>query len=209
MTTYLLALVLLLPLQQFERQFEQQLQALRSVREQLQLQQQQLERLTEVLEETQKPPPSMCAGAIQRLNGSTPAAVGPGEDVSVPLYLYSTVSRPLKDCLPSEIRVSVNFLDREGILVCSGVVSDVAIQRGLTENIHLEIKPWNLPEFIRWSNEPQALSPPRSLTCLGPAGLTQMTTLEMERVGFLEIYSTLLPSGGGVATAELRIDLVR
>jgi len=209
MSIFLLAWVMLLGPQQLEREFEQQRQELRQVRDQLQLQQQQLERLTALLEEAQQPPAAVCTAAIGQLTGSTRTRVGPGENVTVPLNLFSTVSQPLEACLPSEIRVTASCLDRGGNLICSGVVPDVAIQRRLTEIINLEVRPWNLREFIRWSNEPQTVSPARSLACLPPNGLTQTTTLELDRVGSLQIYSTLLPSGGGLSTTQFQIDLVR
>ena len=209
MSIFLLAWVMLLTPQQLEQQFEQQRQELRQVRDQLQLQQQQLERLTELLEEAQNSPATICTAAIRQLNGSTQVGVGPGENVTVALNLFSTVSQPRENCLRAEIRVTASYLDRDGNLICSGVVPKVATQRESTETINLEIRPWNLREFIRWSNEPQTVSSARGLTCLGPNGLTQTTTLELERVGSLQIYSTLLPPGGGVSTAPFRIDLVR
>jgi hypothetical protein len=111
--------------------------------------------------------------------------------------------------LPAEIRVTASYLDRDGNLICTGTVPDVATQRRLTDSFNLEIRPWNLRGFIHWSNEPQAVNPPRSFACLGPDGLTQTSTLELERVESLLIYTTLLPSGGGVSTTQFRIDLVR
>ena len=205
----LLAWIALLPPQQLEREFEQQRQELQQIRNQLQVQQQQLERLTELLEDSQDPAAIICTAAIRQLNGPGRESVGPGDAVSVSLNLFSTVSQPREECLPAEIRVTASYLDTAGKLICSGMVPGVAVQNSLTESIYLEIRPWNLREFIRWGNEPQTVRPASRLDCLVPDGLTQATTMELSQVASLQVYSTLLPSGGGVSTAEFWIDLVQ
>ena len=204
MSSLLLAWVLVLTPQQSGQQSEQQRQELRQIQQQLQLQQEELERVTELLEEQQAKP--LCLANIRLVNDSGP--VGLGLEASLPLNLFSTTSRPREDCLPAEIRLTASYFDRTGNLICSGVIRDAATQRGLTESINLEIRPWNLIEFVRWINESQTVGAPKNLVCVSPDGLTRATSIEPGLARSLLIHSTLLPEGGGLSTAEFRINLL-
>ena len=102
------------------------------------------------------------------------------------------------------------YLDPNDNLVCNGVVQNVAVQRALTQNINLEIWPWNFREFVWWRNEPpQTNSGPRAFFCFNPDGQAQVTPAQSERVVSVRIWTTVLPPGGGLSSTELQLDLQR
>ncbi len=211
----LLALVMFLPQQAMEAQLQQQQRTLQRQQQQLQQLERRVERSVGLLEEVrqehrdQQPQPS-CAARISWVAGSERRDVPPGDTVSVLLNLFSTVSRPRETCLPAEVRVTVSFLDGDDNLVCNGAVPNVAVQDSLTQSINLELWPWNFREFVWWRNEPpQTNSGPRAFFCLTPDGQAQVTPGQLERVVSVRIWTTVFPPGGGLSSAELRLDLQR
>ena len=206
MSSLLLAWVLVLTPQQSDQQFEQQRQELRQIQQQLQLQQEELERLTELLEEQQDLITPLCAPELRLVNSA--GRVGPELEASLPLNLFATMGRSRRDCLGGEIHLTANYFDRNGNLICSGMIENAATQRNSIQSINLEVRPWNLREFVRWVNQPERVGAPRSFVCVSPDGLTQATSIEPGQAQSLLIHSTLLPAGGGFSTAEFQIDLL-
>ena len=209
-----LAVAMFLQPQSLESQLQQQQRLLQQQQQQLQQLQRQVDRSVELLEAVQQehleqPGPS-CSAHIRSVTGADRRSVAPGDTVSVQLNLFSTVSQPRLNCLPAEVRVTVSFLDADENLVCSGAVENVAIQNSLTQNINLELWPWNLREFVWWRNEPpQTNSGPRAFFCQTPDGQAQATPGQLERVVAVRVWTTIFPPGGGLSSSELRLDLQR
>ena len=215
MTSLLLFLMALQPSQQIEQQMQRQQQQLEQVRRQLEQQQQQLDRMLGLLErqsqgDRREPPRPLpvCSVEVRRVNGTEVRKVPANAGAVVPMNLFSTVSRPVDGCLPAEIRITASYLDASDNLVCSGTVESTAIQSALTQSINLEIRPWNLREFVRWKNEPpQTNSGPKRLVCVNPEGTAETTSEELERVFSARVRATILPAGGGMSTTEIHLNL--
>ena len=125
-----------------------------------------------------------------------------------PLNLFSTVSRPLSACLPAEIRVAASYLDAAENLICTGIVENIAVQNNLTQSVNLDIRPWNVREFVRWRNEPPEVnSGPRRLVCLNPEGTAEVTSDDLGRVASAHIRATVLPANGGMSSVEIKLKL--
>lgn len=190
---------------QSQPQTEQQLQQLR---QELQQQRQQFGRFLELLEqqEQKRAERRFCSAEIRSVNSNTQRRVPLNIAATVPLSLFSVVTKPQGDCLQAEIRVTANYLDTNDSLVCSGVIENVAIQNTLTQTINLDIRPWNLREFVRWRNEPSPInSGAKRLVCVSADGLTEVTSEELERVTSIKVNATVLPRGGGLSTAEIQL----
>ena len=204
-------LLFLIPLQS-QQQIQQQLDV---VHRQLDVQEQQLNRVLGMLE---RPAPQVrneqtdqrpvCSVEVRRVSGPDQRKVPVNVAAVVPLNVFSTVSRPAEGCLPAEIRVTASYLDAADNLVCSGAVENIAIQTSLTQSVNLDIRPWNLREFVRWRNEPpQTNSGPKRLVCVNPEGTAETTTEELGRVTSARIRATILPAGGGMSTTEIQLNL--
>ncbi len=130
MTTLLLAWILVLPPQQLEQELQQ-------IQQQLQLQQEELERLTELLEEQQDLIAPLCTPELRLVNNR--GRVGRELEASLPLNLFATMGRlrtattgrSRRDCLGGEIHLTANYFDRNGNLICSGMIENAATQRNL------------------------------------------------------------------------------
>jgi hypothetical protein len=147
-----------------------------------------------------------CSAEMRFVSSSDPRTVAPNPTATVPLNLHSTVSRPSGVCLPAEIRVTASYLDGEDNLICSGVVDNAASQTSFTQSVNLLIRPWNLQEFVRWRNEPpQVNSGFKRLSCMDPEGLAEANSEALARVTSVRIRVTVLPSAGGISTAETMI----
>ena len=193
------------------------------IEQQLQHQQQQLEQIHRDIEQVQKtldtlekPVPqgkadqtkSICSVELLRVNGAEQRRVPPNIAAVVPLSLFSTISKPTDSCLPAEIRVTASYLDANDNLICSGVVENIAFQDTLTQSVNLEIRPWNLREFVRWRNEPpQINSGPKRLVCLNPESTAEATAEDLDRVSSARVRATVLPKGGGLSTTEVQLNL--
>ena len=102
--------------------------------------------------------------------------------------------------------MTASYIDANDALVCSGVVENVATQTSLTESINLEVRPWNLREFVRWTNEPpQTNSGAKRLVCINAEGLNEVRSEELARVTSIRVRATILPRGGGMSTMEIQI----
>jgi hypothetical protein len=171
-------------------------------------QRQQIARLVEMLEKGQKQSPSApaCSAEIRAVGVSDRKGVPLTATAAVAFNLFSVVTKPANACLQAEVQVTASYLDGNDALVCSGVVENVATQTSLTESINLEIRPWNLREFVRWTNEPpQTNSGAKRLTCINVEGLTEVRSEELARVTSVRVRATVLPKGGGMSTVEMQI----
>jgi len=169
----------------------------------------QIDRLLEILnQKEQKPsaPAPICTAEIRAVGSFDQKRVPVIGTAVVPFNLFSVVTKPLDACLQAEVRVTASYLDANDTLVCSGVVENVATQTSLTESINLEIRPWNLREFVRWTNEPpQTNSGAKRLTCINVEGLSEVRSEELGRVTSVRVRATVLPKGGGMSTMEMQI----
>jgi len=199
MTTPLLLVLLTLEPQQ-QTQMDQ-------IQQELQQQRQQIGHLMDLIEKNQKQtPPPVCAAEILRVGSLDQRSVPLTATASVPFNLFSVVTKPENACLHGEVRVTASYMDGNDALICSGVVENVATQTSLTESINLEIRPWNLREFVRWKNEPpQRNSGAKTLTCINVEGLSEVRSEELGRVTSVRIRATVLPKGGGMSTMEMEI----
>src|SRR5262245_47846283 len=197
--TALLLLLLTIPPQQ-QTQMDQ-------IQQELQQQRQQIGQLMELLDKNQKQmPPPVCAAEVLRVGSLDQRTVPVTATAAVPFNLFSVVTKPENACLQAEVRVTASYLDANDALICSGVVENVAMQTSLTESINLEIRPWNLREFVRWTNEPpQTNSGAKRLTCINVAGLSEVRSEELANVTSVRIRATVLPRGGGMSTMEVQI----
>jgi hypothetical protein len=178
---------------------------LEQMRQELQQQGQQISRLADVIErQNEKEPTPLCTAEVRPAGGAGPRIVPLNSTAVVFLNLFSVVTNPATACLPAEIRVTASYLDANEGLVCSGVVEGVATQSALTESINLEIRPWNLREFVRWRNEPPQLnSGAKRLTCINAEGLSEVRSEELAGVTSARVRATVLPKGGGMSTTEI------
>jgi hypothetical protein len=197
---------LLFVLLAFEPQQQTQMD---QIQQELTQQRQQIGHLLELLDknQNQKPAPSpICAAEIRPVGTLDQRRVPVTPTAAVPFNLFSVVTKPLESCLQAEVRVTASYLDANDGLICSGVVDNVATQTSLTESINLEIRPWNLQEFVRWKNEPpQTNSGAKRLTCINAEGLNEVRSEELARVSSVRVRATVLPRGGGMSTMEMQI----
>src|SRR5580692_4982651 len=134
-------LLFLIPLQS-QQQIQQQLDV---VHRQLDVQEQQLNRVLGMLERPAPPavrsdpeePRPVCSVEVRRVSGPDQRKVPVNVAAMIPLNVFSTVSRPAEGCLPAEIRVTASYLDAADNLVCSGAVENIAIQTSLTQIVNL------------------------------------------------------------------------
>ena len=209
MIPILLMLATLQAQQQTEQQAQRQQIQLEQLRQELQQQREQLGRLLQIIErqsQKQEKETPVCSAEIRRVNESEQRRVPLNSAAVTPLNLFSVVTKPMDACLQAEIRVTASYLDANDNLVCSGVVENVASQNNLTQSINLEIRPWNLREFVRWTNEPpETNSGARRLVCVTADGLTEATSEQLRRVALVRVRATVLPRGGGMSTTEIQL----
>jgi len=196
---------LLLLLLAFEPQQQTQMD---QIHQELLQQRQQIGRLLELLGKDQKQaaPARVCSAEARAVGSTDQKRVPMTPTAVVPFNLFSVVTKPEEACLEAEIRVTASYLDATDTLVCSGVVENVATQTTLTESINLAIRPWNLREFVRWTNEPpQSNSGAKRLICINAEGLSEARSEELARVTSIRVRATVLPRGGGMSTIEMQI----
>jgi hypothetical protein len=176
------------------------------IQQELMQQRQQMAHLLDSIEKSQKQQTPVCLAEIRAVGTSDQRRVPLTTMAVLPFNLFSVVTKPIESCLHAEVRVSASYLDADDAVICSGVVENVAIQTALTESINLEIRPWNLREFVRWRNEPpQTNSGAKRLTCIGADGLSEARPEELSRLASLRVRATVLPRGGGMATIEMQV----
>jgi hypothetical protein len=202
----LLAFGFHMPLQQTtDQELRRQQQQLDQIHSQLE----QLGRITELLELAQRGPKSAnCTAQLNWVTGGQDVRVPASPSAVVRLNLFSTVSEPSAGCLPAEIRLAASYLDATESLICTGIVEDIAVQDRSTQSVNLDVRPWNIQEFVRWRNEPPAVnSGARRLPCLNPEGTAEATNEELAKVASVHVRVTVLPAGGGIAGVEIGFKL--
>jgi hypothetical protein len=196
---------LLLLLLGFEPQQQTQMD---QIHQELVQQRQQLGRVLELLEKDQKQATSgsICSAETRLVGSPDPKRVPINSTAVVPFNLFSVVTKPAEVCLQAEVRVTASYLDANDTLICSGILENVATQTSLTESINMEIRPWNLREFVRWTNEPpHNNSGAKRLTCINAEGLSEVRSEELARVTSVRVRATVLPRGGGMSTMEIQV----
>lgn len=184
----------------------QQQTQMEQIQQELMQQRQQMARLLDSIEKSQKQVVPVCLAEIRAVGSPDQRRVPLTTTAVLPFNFFSVVTKPIESCLNAEVRVTASYLDADDALVCSGVVENVAMQTSLTENINLEIRPWNLREFVRWRNEPpQTNSGAKRLTCINPDGLSEARPEELSRVTSVRVRATVLPRGGGMSTIEMQV----
>jgi hypothetical protein len=202
----LFAIGLHTPLQQsMEQELRRQQQQLEQIHGQLE----QLSRITELLERSQHAPkPGSCTAQLTWVTGGQDVRVAATPTAVARLNLFSTVSEPSAACLPAEVRIAASYLDATENLICTGIVEHIAEQNSSTQSVNLDIRPWNIQEFVRWRNEPPAInSGARRLACVNPEGVAEVRNEELARVASVHIRVTVLPEGGGIAAVEMNLKL--
>jgi hypothetical protein len=169
----------------------------------------ELQQVVSNLEQELKRP--FCSAELRFDSSAEARSVSPDATATVPLNLYSTVSKPAGTCLPAEIQVAASYLDAFENVICSGVVENAATQNSFVQTINLLIRPWNLQEFVRWRNEPPRVNSGfKRLSCLDPEGLAEVNNTEaLARVKSVRIRVTVLPSSGGLSSVETTLRLQR
>lgn len=117
--------------------------------------------------------------------------------------LFSAVGNP--SVCGGQLTISAAYFDAADELICAGHVSQVAVQRDVPQITHLEFRPTNLTEFVRWRNGARAPLRALPLTCTNAEGTTETQLGELDRAASLRVYATLFTRFGGMATAELRM----
>jgi hypothetical protein len=199
--TFILLFTMLEP----EQQVEQQLEAIRL---QMQQMRQQLGQVLERLDGPQSAKPE-CLAELRWVSGNDPRSVAADGGVAQ-LNLFSTISKPVSGCLPAEIRVTASYLAAGGDLICTGAIENVATQDQLAQPINLDVRPWDLEQFVRWRNEPPQINTgAKRLVCVNPEGVAEARAEELREVSSVRVRATVLPAGGGLSTAEIQINLQR
>jgi hypothetical protein len=173
-------------------------------------QQSEIDRLSKQVQELAKP---VCTSEIHAVNGIGPKLVPASAGAVVPINLSINVSKPADNCLPAEVMVTGLYLDSEDNLICSGTVENVAFVSPAIrpfQIVNLDIRPWNLIEFVRWRNEPpERNSGPKRLVCFNPEGTAEATPEELGRVASVRVRANALPKNGGTSTVEVQLRLRR
>jgi len=132
----------------------------------------------------------------------------------------TSISQTTNDCLPATIYLTATYLDADDNPICSGTVPNLfeskidprfPLRFGHVDVFHLDVKPTNILEFVRWKNAPvptPSMTPPRRLICLNLEGLAETPAQEILRAATLKLHATVLPRTSGVATAETRLTLI-
>ena len=203
---------MLQPQQGAEQQLQRQQQQLDEAHQQMRQQDEQIGRVVQMLERQQRSidQKAVCSAELRWVSGSDARKLPAKADAAAALSLFSIISRPTNVCLPAEVRVTASYIDADGNLVCTGALENAATQTSLTQSINLEIRPWNLREFLRWRNEPPQINSGRKqLFCFNPEGLAEATPTELERVAAVRVRTTVLSGSGGMSTVEVQLNIAR
>jgi hypothetical protein len=182
------------------------------IQDQLQRQQEQLDQIHQDLLKLQNTQAnqsqSICPVELHRVSGPEKRIIPPNVAAVAALNLFSSIGKPAETCLPAEVRVAASYLDANENVVCSGVIESVAIQSSPIQNINLDIRPWDLREFVRWKNEPpEKNTGPKRLVCLNNESTAEASSEELGRIASVRVRVTVFPKSGGVSTTELQLSL--
>jgi hypothetical protein len=152
------------------------------------------------------PAPPPCSPTISWLNDTQ---LTMARASTRPLSLFSSVEGGRwSHCASSNIQFTAVYMDASDDVVCSGRVELSIPQDEVVQYTHLEIRPGNAYEFLRWRNDPKPTNQQWSrLICMSPDGRTEIQPGELERARSLRLHATITPRYSGLATAELRMIL--
>ena len=177
----------------------------------------------------EKPAPPNCAADIRFTNPETlpiqevkdPTAPSDGRRPADVIFLQilTATGNPLDQCLPGAIHLSATYFDVDDNPICSGSVAAAAEHGSYlgkptsfspVRSTFLEIRPFNVLEFVRWMNPP--IPTPNAtratrLSCLSVDGLSEVSPTALVRAATLRIYATFVTNSIGVATAGWRFML--
>jgi hypothetical protein len=153
-----------------------------------------------------RPAPPPCSATISWLNDTQLTVLRAS---ARPLSLFSAVDGGrYSHCGTASIQFTVVFMDAGDDVVCSGQVELGIPQQEAAQYTHLEIRPGNAYEFLRWRNDPKPTNQQWSrLICMAPDGRAEAQPGELERAKSLRIHASIYPRYSGLATAELRMIL--
>ena len=162
--------------------------------------------ITTVPVDQDAPAPPPCTVAISWLN-DTQLTVE--RTSGRPLSLFSVVDGGrYSRCGFSSIQFTVIFMDAQDDVVCSGKVELGVPQDEPAQYTHLEVRPGNVYEFLRWRNDPKPSNQQWSrVVCMNAEGRAEVQPGELERAPSLRLHATLRASYSGLAAAELRMIL--
>jgi len=148
--------------------------------------------------------PPVCVAAAQWLNDTQMQV---SRSATQSLTLFTAVGR--SGFCSAYTTLGAAFFDGSGAVVCSGVVDLRLEGERPVAYFHIEVRPGNVYELVRWSNGPRSTSQQWSrLSCLTPNGQTEAQPADLERAQSLRLHAVVLPSNSGLATAEMRMNLL-
>jgi hypothetical protein len=160
---------------------------------------------------------------IQEAKDLAPRADGKRPDLIL-LQVLTIAGNPLDECLPGVIHLSVTYFDVDDNPICSGSLPVAAHNETSymgkapgppffpVRSNFLEIRPFNVVEFVRWMNPPNPpnpnATPPMRFFCTTVDGLSEASPTELGRAVTMRIYATFVTKSIGSATAGWRFILV-
>lgn len=152
------------------------------------------------------PAPPPCSPAISWLNDTQLTVLRTSARA---LSLFSAVDgRRYSGTCESSLLLTAVYMDASDDVVCSGRVELTIPHDEVVQYTHLEIRPGNAYEFLRWRNDPKPTNQQwLRLICMSPDGRTEIQPAELERARSLRLHATITPRYSGLATAELRMIL--
>jgi hypothetical protein len=112
------------------------------------------------------------------------------------------VSTPA-DCLPADIRITGTYFGALDSFVCSGTV--VMPQTQFVQNTFVEIRPFETEVFLKWWDG--ATLRQQTLVCKDYQGNEVRNPSDVGTA--LRLYISVFPRRGGLATAEVQLNLIR
>jgi hypothetical protein len=123
-------------------------------------------------------------------------------DVPVRANVLSMVSSS-GDCLAADIRFTATYFGAGDAFVCSGNVGIPQTQ--YVQNVSVELRPYELESFLKWWDG--ATLKQQSMVCRDYQGTDMRNPSEFATS--LQIYVSVFPRRGGLATSEIRLSLPR
>jgi hypothetical protein len=154
----------------------------------------------------ERPPDPVCHADV-RWAADGAQAVSRATSGARSFSLFTVVGRPRVDDCAGEIRLTVAYFDGANDLLCAGTIGAVATHRDGAQITHLELRPMNLTEFVRWRNGARLPLRAMPLACTNADSTAELQQGELDRAAYLRVYATLLTRYGGLATAELRLQI--
>jgi len=123
-------------------------------------------------------------------------------DIPVRANILSMVSSS-SDCFPSDIRFTATYFGAGESFVCSGNIGIPQNQN--VQNTTVELRPYELEAFLKWWDG--ATLRQQSMVCRDYQGNDVRNPSELATS--LQIYVSVFPRRGGLATSEIQLSLPR